>query len=102
MKKICILFIIVALVCPKVFSATKTVVRETKGQGINREKAIKRALAEAVAQVQGVQISSGDYEFGYSSATADIDYKKDDAGKKVVLVLSGARISLETLKQALA
>lgn len=83
MKKICVLFIIVALVCPKVFSATKTMVRETKGQGINREKAIKRALAEAVAQVQGVQIGSGDYEFGYRSATADIDYKKADAGKKV-------------------
>ncbi len=83
MKKIYTFFIVAALVCPQAFSATKTIVRETKGQGINREKAIKRALAEAVAQVQGVQISSGDYEFGYSSASADIDYKKDDAGKKV-------------------
>ncbi|MBL7106447.1 MAG: hypothetical protein ISS77_02405 [Phycisphaerae bacterium] len=83
MKKIYTLLLMVVLISSVAFSATKTVVRETKGQGINRDKAIKRALADAVAQVQGVQISSGDYEFGYSSATADVDYKKDDAGKKV-------------------
>ncbi len=102
MKKICMLFIIVALVCPKVFSATKTIVRETKGQGINREKAIKRALAEAVAQVQGVQISSGDYEFGYSSATADVDYKKGDAGKKVAFDAVSVQTGGSVLKTEIA
>jgi hypothetical protein len=96
------LFIIVALLCPKVFSATKTVVRETKGQGINREKAIKRALAEAVAQVQGVQISSGDYEFGYGSATADIDYKKADAGKKVAFDAVSVQTEGSVLKTEIA
>ena len=102
MKKICMLFIIVALVCPKVFSATKTIVRETKGQGINREKAIKRALAEAVAQVQGVQISSGDYEFGYSSATADVDYKRGDAGKKVAFDAVSVQTGGSVLKTEIA
>ncbi len=102
MKKICMLFIIVVLVCPKVFSAAKIIVRETKGQGINREKAIKMALAEAVAQVQGVQISSGDYEFGYSSATADIDYKKDDAGKKVAFDAVSVQTGGSVLKTEIA
>lgn len=83
MKRIYLFFIVAALVCPQAFSATKTIVRETKGQGITRDEAIKKALSQAVAQVRGVKISSGDYEFGYRSASADIDYKKDDAGKKV-------------------
>ncbi len=83
MKKIYMCLVVAVLICPQAFSATKTIVCETKGQDVNREKAIKKALAEAVAQVRGVQISSQDYDFGYRSATADIDYKKNDAGKKV-------------------
>ena len=102
MKKICMLFIIAALVCPKVFSATKIIVRETKGQGINREKAIKRALAEAVAQVQGVQISSEDYKFGYRSASADIDYKRADAGKKVAFDAVSVETGGSVLKTEIA
>lgn len=81
MKKIYMLFVIVALVCPEVLSETKTIVRETKGHGITRDEAIKKALSEAVAQVKGVEISSGDYEFGYRSASADIE--KKDTGKEV-------------------
>ncbi len=81
MKKICMLLVIVALVCPNVFSATKTVVRETKGQGASRDDAIKDALAQAVAQVKGVLVSSEDYDFGFRSASADIEQK--DSGKKV-------------------
>lgn len=75
MKKICIFFIVVALVCPQAFSATKTIVRETKGRGINREEAIKKALQQAVAQARGVMISSRDVDFIYRSATADIERK---------------------------
>lgn len=102
MKKVFLILIVLALACPQAFSATKTIIRETKGQGINREKAIKRALAEAVAQVQGVQISSGDYEFGYSSATADIDYKKDDAGKKVAFDAVSVQTGGSVLKTEIA
>jgi len=75
------LFVITALLCPEAFSATKTIIRQTKGHGINRDEAIKKALSQAVAQVRGVKISSGDYEFGYRSASADIE--KKDTGKKV-------------------
>jgi hypothetical protein len=81
MKKICMLFIIVALVCPKVFSATKTIVRETKGRGITRDEAINKALSQAVAQVKGVKVGSEEYEFGYRSASADIE--KKDTGKEI-------------------
>ena len=81
MKKICMLFIIVVLVCPKVFSATKTIVRETKGRGITRDEAINKALSQAVAQVKGVKVGSEEYEFGYRSASADIE--KKDTGKEI-------------------
>ncbi|HEW78929.1 MAG TPA: hypothetical protein ENH34_03035 [Phycisphaerales bacterium] len=81
MKKIYMFFIVGVLACPAAFSATRTIVRETKGYGITRDEAIRKALAEAVAQARGVEISSGRYEFGYRSASADIERKK--AGKKV-------------------
>jgi hypothetical protein len=81
MKKIYISFIVVVLFCSQSFSATKTVVREVKGRGVNREEAIKKALQEAVAQAKGVKVSSGRYDFGYRSATSDIERK--EAGKAV-------------------
>ena len=81
MRKLCIIFIIAALVCPAALAATKTIVRQTKGHGSTRDEAIKKALARAVAQAKGLRISSQDYEFGFQSATADIDRK--DGGKKV-------------------
>ncbi len=75
MKKIYTFFIVVALVCPQAFSVTKTIVRETKGRGINRDEAINNALKQAVAQAKGVAISSLDTDFAYRSATADIERK---------------------------
>ena len=85
MKKIFFVTIVLVLACPFVFAdETTTKVIETKGQGVNREEAINKALKQAVAQVKGVAVSSLDTDFAYRSATADIDYKKDDAGKKVV------------------
>ncbi len=81
MKKICAIFIVVALVCPQAFSATKTIVREARGRGINRDEAIKNALYQAVAQARGVKVSSGRYEFGHHSAAADIERK--ETGKVV-------------------
>jgi len=82
MKKIYTFFIVAALVCPQAFSATKTIVRETKGQGVNREEAIKKALQQAVAQARGVAISSRDVDFIYRSASADIE-RKPTGGKRV-------------------
>ena len=81
MKRICMCFIITALLYDSGFCATKTIVRTVKGQGVTRDEAIKKALAQAVAQAKGVKISSGDYEFGYRSASADIERK--DTGKAV-------------------
>jgi hypothetical protein len=78
---------ILALASTQAFSAdpnaaTKTKVVETKGQGINREEAIKKALQQAVAQAKGVAISSRDADFIYRSASADIE-RKDTGGKRV-------------------
>ncbi len=81
MKKIYASFIVVALFCSQSFSATKTIVRETTGRGVNRSEAIKKALQEAIAQAKGVKVSSGRYDFDYRSATSDIERK--DAGKAV-------------------
>ncbi len=81
MKKIYILLFVVALVCPKGFSAAKTIVRQTKGQGITREQAIQKALYQAVAQAKGIAVSSGRYEFGFRSAGVGID--TTDTGKTI-------------------
>ncbi len=81
MKKLYTLFIVVALVCPKVFSAPKTIVRQTKGQGISREQAIQKALYQAVAQAKGIAVSSGRYDFGFQSAGVGFD--TTDTGKSI-------------------
>ncbi len=81
MKKIYILLFVVTLVCPKAFSAAKTIVRQTKGQGITREQAIQKALYQAVAQAKGIAVNSGRYEFGFQSAGVGIDTK--DTGKTI-------------------
>ena len=81
MKKIYTLLLVVALVCPKGFSAAKTIVRQTKGQGITREQAIQKALYQAVAQAKGIAVSSGRYEFGFQSAGVGINTQ--DTGKSI-------------------
>jgi len=83
MKKVFLILIVLALASPTLFAAeTNTTVLETKGQGVNREEAIKKALQQAVAQARGVMISSRDVDFIYRSATADIE-RKDSGGKRV-------------------
>ena len=83
MKKALLFLIILALASTTLFAAeTNTTVLETKGQGVNREEAIKKALQQAVAQARGVVISSRDVDFIYRSATADIE-RKDSGGKRV-------------------
>ncbi len=81
MKKIYMLLIVAALVCPKAFSAPTTIVRQTKGQGVTREQAIDKALYQAVAQAKGIAVSSGRYDFGFQSAGVGIDTK--DTGKSI-------------------
>jgi curli biogenesis system outer membrane secretion channel CsgG len=81
MKKIYMLLLVAALVCPKAFSAPKTIVRQTKGQGANRAQAIQKALYQAVAQAKGLEVSSGRYEFGFESAGVGIDTQ--DTGKTI-------------------
>jgi len=81
MKKIYMLLLVAALVCPKAFSAPTTIVRQTKGQGVTREQAIDKALYQAVAQAKGIAVSSGRYDFGFQSAGVGIDTK--DTGKSI-------------------
>ena len=70
MKKVfTLVFTVAVLLCADVLAVTNVVERQAKGQGADRAQAIQKALAEAVAQVQGAIVSSGDYEFGYKSAT---------------------------------
>ncbi len=81
MKKVYMLLLVAALVCPKAFSAPTTIVRQTKGQGVTREQAIDKALYQAVAQAKGIAVSSGRYDFGFQSAGVGIDTK--DTGKSI-------------------
>ncbi|MBN1796120.1 MAG: hypothetical protein JW804_05555 [Sedimentisphaerales bacterium] len=82
MKRILFILIVVLILCTFGFSET-TVVRESSGSGATRDDAIKNGLYNAVAETQGVKIGSGDYRFGFHSATADIDTDKDESKKKV-------------------
>ncbi len=83
MKKVFLILIVLALASPTLFAAeTNTTVLETKGQGVNKEEAIKKALQQAVAQARGVMISSRDVDFIYRSASADIE-RKNSGGKRV-------------------
>jgi len=73
MKKIYMFLLVAALVCPKAFSAPKTIVRQTKGQGVTREQAIDKALYQAVAQAKGIAVSSGRYNLGFQSSGMGFD-----------------------------
>ena len=73
MKKVFLSLIIVVFLCSYALCETKTIVRETKGVGVNRDEAIKSALYQAVGQAKGVKVGSGNYEFGFESATVGID-----------------------------
>ena len=73
MKKVFLFLIIVMFACSDALCETKTIVRETKGHGVNRDEAIKSALYQAVGEAKGVKIGSGSYKFGFRSATVGID-----------------------------
>jgi TolB-like protein len=87
MKKICSLLVIMAIVCGITSAADvnapakNTILRQVQGQGPTRDDAIKNGLFTAVAQAKGVKVGSGDYSFGYRSASADIN--RGGTGKQV-------------------
>ncbi|MGD0077322.1 MAG: CsgG/HfaB family protein [Sedimentisphaerales bacterium] len=58
-----------------------TIVKQVQGQGATRDDAIKNALFQAVAQAKGVKVGSGDYSFGFRSASADVN--RGGTGKQV-------------------
>ena len=80
MKTVCALFAITAVLCSLVFADDATL-RQVQGQGPTRDEAIKNGLYQAVAQARGVKVGSGDYSFGYRSASADIN--RGGTGKQV-------------------
>jgi TolB-like protein len=92
MKKICALLAITIILCPFAFGAAatpadanatakNTILRQVQGQGPTRDEAIRNALFQAVAQSKGVKVGSGDYSFGYRSASADVN--RTGTGKSV-------------------
>ncbi|MGD0552735.1 MAG: CsgG/HfaB family protein [Sedimentisphaerales bacterium] len=80
MKTICAFFAITIVFCSLAF-AEDTIVKEVQGQGPSKDDAIKNGLFQAVAQAKGVKVGSGDYSFGYRSASADIN--RTNTGKTV-------------------
>ena len=95
MKKTILLLTVIALTCSVAISKEKTntiIVRQVKGQGSSRDRAIKNALYHAVGQAKGVLVGSGEYEFGYDSATVDVDRSEDRNSKTV----SFDAVSVET------
>ncbi len=80
MRTVCALFAITAILCSLVFADDATL-RQVQGQGPTRDEAIKNGLYQAVAQARGVKVGSGDYSFGYRSASADIN--RGGTGKQV-------------------
>jgi hypothetical protein len=72
MKTTGMVFLIVALMCAAALGQ-QTTMREVKGQGVDRQDAIRNALFEAVSQARGVRVDSGDYSFGYKGASAGYD-----------------------------
>jgi curli biogenesis system outer membrane secretion channel CsgG len=61
--------------------STDTILRQVQGRGPTKDEAIKNGLFQAVAQARGVKVGSGDYSFGFRSATADVN--RTPTGKSV-------------------
>lgn len=83
MKTKHVICVVLAMCCASVIAKTEIVTRQVKGYGSSRDQAINKALAQAVAQTRGVGISTGDYEFGFQSATADIDRDDNTRQKQI-------------------
>ncbi|MBN2020616.1 MAG: hypothetical protein JW749_10385 [Sedimentisphaerales bacterium] len=90
MKAICSIVAITVLFCSlntgvaadANATSKDTIFRQVQGQGPTKDEAVKNGLFQAVAQAKGVVVGSGDYSFGYRSATADVN--GTGTGKKSV------------------
>jgi len=80
MKTLCALLAITSVLCSLVF-ADDAILRQVQGQGPTKDEAVKNGLFQAVAQTRGVKVGSGDYSFGYRSASADVN--RTPTGKNV-------------------
>lgn len=91
MKTLCALIAISAVFCNLAIAAAHsadvnapskdTIVRQVQGQGPTKDEAVKNGLFQAVAQAKGVKVGSGDYSFGYRSASADVN--RGGSGKQI-------------------
>ena len=85
MKKLSVVMLIT--LCSTFVFGTNIVERQARGKGKSRSEAIKQALYDAVSQVKGVAVSSGDISVGLESSTLGIDV---EGGDKTVSVDSVA------------
>jgi len=74
---------LVLVVCAGLAQAGNAVSREVKGHGATRQLAVKGALYEAVSQVQGVVVSTGQSESGV--VVGNLDVTREEARKSVEL-----------------
>lgn len=95
MKKLTIV-LLVSLFSGIALSAS-VVERESRGKGKSRSEAIKQALYDAVSQVKGISVSSGDVSINLESSTVGIDV---EGGNRTISVDSlevrGEGTSLKT------
>lgn len=95
MKKLTIVLLI-ALFSGVVFSAD-VVERKSRGKGKSRSEAIKQALYDAVSQVKGIAVSSGDVSVALESSTVGIDVEGGDKTVSIdALAIRGEGTSLKT------
>ena len=72
MKKT-ITLLLSSLLCLQAFAETQPIIQQGTGIAPTREEAIKKAIFEAVAKAKGISVGSGEYNFQFKSASADID-----------------------------
>ena len=95
MKKLTVI-LFVAMFSTIVFGGD-VVKRESRGKGKSRSEAIKQALYDAVSQVKGVAVSSGDVSVGLESSTIGIDVEDGDKTVSVdALAVQGEGTFLKT------
>ncbi|MBU1259840.1 MAG: CsgG/HfaB family protein [Planctomycetes bacterium] len=90
MKKAYILFVIFFGIFAQFSFATETIIKETKGIGKTRQQAIKNALAQAIGQASGVEISTPDEELleidsdnNIQIGTISAEHNQDDYKAKI-------------------
>ena len=96
MKKLSVSFIIVMLLSLQGYCGVGVVEIQSKGVAGTRESAVKQALYQAVAQVNGIEVGSADYNLLFQTSLADVDDQID--GKELSLSSVSVASSGTTLK----